>query len=76
MDVRIGILKKGDKVINVFPYGDMIAVSVQRKNGEVDIVLLEQDAADRLMRVSNKITICEGDDMVVIKSGDLTMRKF
>ena len=76
MDVRIAILKKGDKVINIFPYSEMIAVSVQRKNGEVDVVLLENDAADQLMRVGKKITICEGDDMVVIKEGDLIMRKF
>lgn len=76
MDVRIGILKKGDKVINVFPYGGTVAVSVQRKNGEVDIVLLENDESDQLMRVGRKITICEGDDMVVLKEGDLTVRKF
>jgi hypothetical protein len=76
MDVRIGILKKGDRVINVFPYGETVAVSVQRKNGEVDIVFLENDVTDQLMRVGKKITICEGDDMVVLKEGDLTMRKF
>ena len=76
MDVRIGILKKGDRVINVFPYGKTIAVSVQRKNGEVDIVLLENDESDQVMRVGKKITICEGDDMVVLKEGDLTLRKF
>ena len=76
MDVRIGILKKGDKVMNVFPYNDLIAVSVQRKNGEVDVILLERDASDQLMRVGQKITLCEGDDMVVIKEGGITMRTF
>ena len=37
--MKIGVLKKGDQVLNVTPE----FIAVQRKNGEVDIIPLVKD---------------------------------
>lgn len=65
MDIKLGILKKGDKVISVFPYGESFAVAIQRKGSEVDVVVINKDL-DGVPRVGSKIFIREGDDVVEI----------
>lgn len=75
MDVRVGILRKGDEVVSVFPYGEGIAIAVRKKATKVDIVLLETDN-DGLLRVGQRLVICEGDDEVEVVSGHLKASKF
>ncbi len=70
--MTIGILKKGDRVINVT--SEFIAV--ERKGGEVDIIPIIKDG-DTLRIDSEKIiTIGYGDNIVQTKAGDVTITTF
>jgi hypothetical protein len=51
-EVKVGILSKGDEVVNVFPYGECIAIAVRKKSAKVDIVLLEKDPDGALLQGS------------------------
>lgn len=64
--MTIGILKKGDRVINVT--AEFIAV--QRKNGEVDIVPLMKDESGLRVDIEGIITIGFGDNIVQTKTID------
>lgn len=64
--MTIGILKKGDQVINVT--AEFIAV--QRKNGEVDIVPLMKDESGLRIDTEGIITIGFGDNIVQTKTID------
>ena len=64
--MTIGILKKGDQVINVT--AEFIAV--QRKNGEVDIVPLMKDEPGLRIDTEGIITIGFGDNIVQTKTID------
>ena len=70
--MRIGILKKGDHVINVT--SEFIAI--ERKNGETDIIPIVHDG--KLLRVDteNIVTIGFGNNIVESKIGDVTVTSF
>lgn len=70
--MTIGILKKGDHVINVT--SEFIAV--ERKNGEVDIIPIIRDG--EMMRVDseNIVTIGYGDNIVQTEADDVTITTF
>ena len=68
----VGILKKGDHVVSVT--SDLIAI--ERKGGEVDILPLLKE--DGLLRVDtdNIVTIGYGDNVIEVRSGDITVTTF
>ena len=70
--MMIGILKKGDHVINVT--SEFIAV--ERKNGEVDIIPILKDGEMLRVDSENIITIGYGDNIVQTKAGDVTVPTF
>ena len=71
--MTIGILKKGDQVINVT--AEFIAV--QRKNSEVDIVPLIKDETGLRVDSEGIITIGFGNNVVQTKTiDDVTVTTF
>lgn len=70
--MKIGILKKGDHVINVT--SDFIAV--ERKNGEVDIVPIFKEEETLRVDAANIVTIGYGDNIVQTKFGDVAITTF
>lgn len=70
--MTIGILKKGDHVINVA--SEFIAV--ERKNGEVDIIPFIRDGEAFRVDPENIVTIGYGDNIVQTKAGDVTITTF
>ena len=70
--MTIGILKKGDRVINVT--SDFIAV--ERKDGEVDIIPILKDGETLRVDPENIVTIGYGDNIVQTKAGDVTITTF
>lgn len=74
-DVKIKILKKGDAVINVFPYESSIAIAVKRKSGNVEVVLVGKND-EGIAEISSKLEICEGDGSVEAQSGDAKVVTF
>lgn len=75
MNLRIKILKKGDAVIGVFPYEGNVAISVKRKIGHVEIVLISKNF-DGLPEISSTWSICEGDNEIEIQDGDIKVSTF
>ena len=73
--IKIKILKKGDKVLNVFNYLQSTAISVQRKEGTVDIILLEPNE-DKIPKITSIWTICEGDNEIEISTDDIKISTF
>ena len=70
--MKIGILKKGDRVISVT--ADFIAV--ERKNGEVDIIPLSKTGDLLMIDQANITTIGYGDNVVETQMGDVTVTTF
>lgn len=70
--MTIGVLKKGDHVINVT--SEFIAV--ERKNGEVDIIPLIRDGEAFRVDSEKIVTIGYGDNIVQTKAGDVTITTF
>lgn len=70
--MTIGILRKGDHVINVT--SDFIAV--ERKGGEVDIIPIFRDRDMFRVDPENIVTIGYGDNIVQTKAGDVTITTF
>ena len=70
--MKIGILKKGDKVIGVT--ADYIAV--QRKNGEADIIPIVRDGQGFRIDEEGIITIGFGENVVEQVIGDVKMITF
>lgn len=70
--MTIGVLKKGDHVINVT--SEFIAV--ERKNGEVDIIPLIRDGEAFRVDSENIVTIGYGGHIVQTKADDLTITTF
>ena len=70
--MTIGILKKGDRVINVT--SDFIAV--ERKDGEVDIIPIFKVGETLRVDPENIVTIGYGDNIVQTKAGDVTITTF
>lgn len=70
--MMIGILRKGDHVINVTSE----FVAVQRKDGEVDIIpVIHNDGVIRV-DTDNIITIGYGDNTVQTQDGDVIVTTF
>lgn len=70
--MRIEILKKGDRVLNVTPE----FIAVQRKNGEVDIIPVYKDGETIRINQESIVTIGYGDNVVQTKAGDVTITTF
>lgn len=70
--MTIGILRKGDQVINVT--SEFIAV--QRKNGEVDIIPVCRDGDAIRIDIEGIVTIGYGDNIVQTTAGDVTITTF
>lgn len=68
----IGILKKGDSVLNV----TVEFIAVQRKNGEVDIVPLLKDETGLRVDVENIVTIGYGNNTVQATKDDVVVTTF
>lgn len=71
-NMTIGILKKGDSVLNVTPE----FIAVQRKNGEVDIVPLLKDETGLRIDVENIVTIGYGNNTVQATKDDVVVTTF
>ena len=70
--MTIGILKKGDRVLNVT--SDFIAV--ERKGGEVDIIPILKDGETLRVDPENIVTIGYGGNIVQTKAGDVSITTF
>ena len=70
--MKIGILKKGDKVIKVTD--DFIAV--QRKNGEVDIIPMIKDKTGLRVDTEGIVTIGYGENTVEVSTDDVVVTTF
>lgn len=70
--MKIGILKKGDKVLSVT--SDFIAV--QRKNGEVDVVPMIKDEMGLRVDIEGIVTIGYGENIVKVSAGDVVVTTF
>lgn len=70
--MTIGILKKGDSVLNVTAE----FIVVQRKNGEVDIVPLLKAETGLRIDVENIVTIGYGNNTVQATKDDVVVTTF
>lgn len=70
--MTIGILKKGDHVINVTTE----FLAVERKNGEVDIIPIIKDEDTFRVDIEGIVTIGYGDNIVQSTVGDVTITTF
>lgn len=68
----IGILKKGDSVLNVTPE----FIAVQRKNGEVDIIPFLKDETGLRVDIENIVTIGYGNNTVQATKDDVVVTTF
>jgi hypothetical protein len=75
MTLRIKILKRGDQVQGVFPYGDMIAVTVRKKIKTFEIILLKR-SGDGTVSIEERLSVEEGDGEVEEYSGGLKITTF
>ena len=64
--MTIGIMKKGDHVLNVTAE----FVAIQRGDGEVDIIPLIKDKAGLRVDVENIVTIGYGENIVQTRTVD------
>ena len=71
-NMTIGILKKGDSVLNV----TLEFIAVQRKNGDVDIVPLLKDETGLRVDVENIVTIGYGNNTVQATKDDVIVTTF
>lgn len=70
--MTIGILKKGDRVLNVTTE----FIAVERKSGEVDIIPIVHNGESIRVDVENIVTIGYGNNVVETKVGDVTVTNF
>lgn len=70
--MKIGVLKKGDQVLNVT--SEFIAV--QRKNGEVDIIPLVKDEMGLRVDIERIVTIGYGNNTVQAFTDELVVTTF
>ncbi|WP_353500052.1 hypothetical protein [Vibrio sp. CB1-14] len=69
MNLDIKILSKGDSVMNVMPFGASIAIAVKKKNGKVEIVLLDRND-ENIPEITATWTISEGEGEIGVSSSD------
>jgi len=70
--MKIGVLKKGDQVLNVT--SEFIAV--QRKNGEVDIIPLVKDEMGLRVDIERIVTIGYGNNTVQAFTDEFVVTTF
>jgi hypothetical protein len=70
--MKIGVLKEGDRVINVT--SEFIAI--QRLKGEVDIVPLLKDEMGLRVDIENVVTIGYGNNTVQVMTDDVVVTTF
>lgn len=70
--MKIGIMKKGDRVINVT--AEFIAV--ERKNGEVDIIPLIKDETGMRVDIPNIVTVGYGNNTVEASNDSVIVTTF
>ena len=75
MNINIKVLQKGDEVLNVFNYRDNVAISVKRKQGHVDVVLLDKND-EGIPEITSTWTIGEGENEVVVSKDDVKISTF
>ena len=75
MEIKIKILRKGDEVLNVFNYLQNTAISVKRKKGNVDIILLEANQ-DNIPEITSTWSICEGNNEIEISKDNIKISTF
>ena len=63
------------KTFLVFNFLENMAISVQRKKGNVDIILLKLNK-DKIPEINSTWTICEGDNEVEISTDDIKFSTF
>lgn len=70
--MKINVLKKGDKVINVTSE----FIVVQRKNEEVDIIPLIRDGIGLRVDIENIVTVGYGNNTVQAETDDIVVTTF
>jgi len=70
--MKIGVLKKGDQVLNVTPE----FIAVQRKNGEVDIIPLVKDEMGLRVDIEKIVTIGYGNNTVQASTDEIVVTTF
>ncbi len=70
--MKIGVLKKGDQVLNVTSE----FITVQRKNGEVDIIPLVKDEMGLRVDIERIVTIGYGNNTVQASTDELVVTTF
>ena len=70
--MKIGVLKKGDQVLNVTPE----FIAVQRKNGEVDILPLVKDEMGLRVDIEKIVTIGYGNNTVQASTDEIVVTTF
>ena len=70
--MKIGVLKKGDQVLNVTSE----FITVQRKNGEVDIIPLVKDEMGLRVDIERIVTIGYGNNTVQAFTDELVVTTF
>lgn len=70
--MKINVLKKGDKVINVTSE----FIVVQRENGEVDIIPLIRDGIGLRVDIENIVTVGYGNNTVQAETDDIVVTTF
>lgn len=70
--MKIGVLKKGDQVLSVTTE----FISIQRKNGEVDILPMLKDEMGLRVDIENIITIGYGNNTVQASNDEVVVTTF
>ena len=70
--MKIGVLKKGDQVLSVTAE----FISVQRKNGEVDIIPMLKDEMGLRVDIENIVTIGYGSNIVQASNDEVVVTTF
>ena len=70
--MKIGIMKKGDKVISIT--SEFIAVEL--KNGEVDVIPIVSDETGLRVDIEHIVTIGYGNNTVSVESDDVVVTTF
>ena len=70
--MKIGVLKKGEQVINVTPH----FIAFKRKNGEVDIIPLVKDEMGLRVDIEKIVTIGYGNNTVQASTDEIMVTTF
>lgn len=70
--MKIGVLRKGDQVLNVTPE----FIAVQRKNGEVDIMPFVKEEMGLRVDIEHIVTIGYGNNTVQAATDEIVVTTF